>query len=608
MTTRIIPYDSLKPYLSILVGEIDSSITIESIHDSIKNIIKESSEMEDSKFSKIEKREVGKVGSALKTNYEAQKKPSWTSQTDIYDLENHCFITLKSGKFIAVYFSENGRKDEIRENFTKGTLEKIKPVSINQLYHHFVNEDEVKMLWLSDISGKSSFKVGSKVLGGDSVADTLDPILDQYYMMSAVRTKMSSQEDAASIGINPFKSSIWRGPCSTWQEFEDRTLQILDKLNSKKEAKVEPISILAYPIFDMEGVSKPYDFTIVEYEALPSNSPERVKILLEKFESDYHFEQIEEPIDSCRITLDLYLRNEICATYTLHPYLENHYVKIDYDVNYAKGKKSAAQSIEQIFNKPELIKCWFETSHAWVGGMIFKTEYRDVDFTKFIWADFEDYDIFCEKPLNIDGKVDLKLIGKQKSIFCWIKNFWSSDWGNKDNFITSEIDKGWLYCDDGSGEKADFIHFKDENGSKLLTFIHIKAAHKRRDSNGDNRRLSVGAHDIVVNQAIKNLRYYDRKKLHEALDLRIEEATHKVCWYEKIESSAQEFLKALKCAVSTSHVQTRVVIIQPHTRKSVYEKVDSNNNIKRQLDTLLVSANNAISATNTEFYVIGFND
>ncbi len=434
--------------------------------------------MEDNHFSNVEKRKIGKAGNALKTNYKINKKPSWTSQTDIYDLENHCFITIKSGGFIALYFSESGRKDEARENFSKsGDLETLKPVSINQMYHHFVNEDEVKMLWLSDISGKSTFKVGSKVLGGDSVADTLDPILDQYYMLSAVRTKMSSQEDAASIGINPFKSSIWRGPCATWQEFEDKVIQILDKLNSKNGSKVEPISILAYPIFDMKDVYDAYDFTVMESEALPSNSPERVQNLLRTFENNYHFEQIEKPTSSNAITLDLYYKNELCATYNLQPYLEDHYVKIEFEASYKKGKKSISQKIEQLFSKPELIKCWFESSHAWVGGMIFKTEYRDVDFTNFIWADFENYDIFSEKPLNSSGNLDLNLIGKCKSIFCWVKNFWSSNWDSKDNFITSDANQGWLYCDDGSGEKADFIHFKDGTEEKLLTFIHVKAAH-----------------------------------------------------------------------------------------------------------------------------------
>ncbi len=46
------------------------------------------------------------------------------------------------------------------------------------------------MLWLSGIHGRDNFKADSKVLGGKSVADTLDPLIDQSYMMSAIRTEV----------------------------------------------------------------------------------------------------------------------------------------------------------------------------------------------------------------------------------------------------------------------------------------------------------------------------------------------------------------------------------------------------------------------------------
>ena len=85
---------------------------------------------------------------------------------------------------------------------------------------NFINEDSIKMLWLLGIHGKNTFKADSKVLGGNSVADTLDPLEDQSYMMSAVRTEIGEQN--RTIGLNPFKSSIWRGPCKDWETFEKR--------------------------------------------------------------------------------------------------------------------------------------------------------------------------------------------------------------------------------------------------------------------------------------------------------------------------------------------------------------------------------------------------
>lgn len=601
-----IPFNAIAPFLSILVGEKKEAVEPLSVHNAVQLILLQKEELDQESFSLVEEMSIGNAGYVYKTSYVIEKPPSWAPEAGVFDKENHCYITFNVGNFFAFYFSEKGRKDEIRDFFAiAGELNAIHPVSISHLYHNFVNEDEVKMLWLSDISGKSSFKVGSKVLGGDSVADTLDPILDQYYMMSAVRTKLTSNDETPSIGINPFKSSIWRGPCKTWHDFENRIVELLDVLENRRDENLEPISILAYPIFNLDDLLNAYDFTVLEYEALPSNSPLSVQTLLQKFEDGYHFEQIESPLPTSRITLDLYHQGMKCATYALNPRLEKHYVKFDVTTTYEDRRKGHAERIEQLFNKPELIKCWFESGHAMVGGMVFKTEYRDVQFNKFIWADYEDYDLFKEKPVNERGYFDISQIGRQKSLFCWVKNFWSSRWQSNDDFNTTEYNRGWLYCDDGAGEKADFIHFDGEYNSPLLTFIHIKAAKRSRGSDGSNRRLSVGVHDIVVNQAIKNIRYYDRKKLCEALGQRIEGSEQKACWNNGNESSAQLFLDNLRQFTDRGTVKTRVVIIQPHTKQIQYNNADANNNVKRQLDTLLVSTNNAISATNTEFFVIG---
>lgn len=604
MSHTIVKFSQLAPFLSILVGEKINSVDIKDIHQAVTDAF--SHEIPEENFSKVERMSLGSSGEVLKTNYFIQKEPSWAPSSGMFDTQNHCFITFLVGDFFAFYFSEKGRKDEIRDLFTlPGAMGAIKPVSISHLYHNFVNEDEVKMLWLSDISGKSSYKVGSKVLGGDSVADALDPILDQFYMMSAVRTTISSSADPVSIGINPFKSSIWRGPCQNWKDFENRVLELLDTLNSTRSEKDAPISILAYPIADTKELFGAYDFTVLEYDALPSNASFKVKELLQKFSDGYTFEQVESISNIKNILVDLKYNGELCATYQITPKIEKYIVKLEFTPSYQKNMKSKAERIEQIFNKPEFIKCWFESGHAMVGGMLFKTEYKDVDFKKFIWAHFEDYDIFQEKPLGPDGKLELKSIGKQKSLFCWVKNLWCSRWVDISDFKTSDKNSGWLYCDDGSGEKADFIHFESETPAPCLTFIHVKAAKKRSDSSGENRRLSVGVHDIVVSQAIKNIRYYDRKKLCEALEERIKNAKHKSCWHNGKNSNAEEFLKTLQQFQAKDKISTRVIVVQPHTKKTTYEKTLLDNNVKNQLNTLLVSASNAILSSNTSFFVVG---
>jgi hypothetical protein len=593
--------DGIAPYLSVLLAKESEKTTIEEIYIQAKSILTVEYGIEESNFSNVKKEKIGDVGEVVFSVYEIKKPPSWSKITDLENTENHVIVIFKVGEYYAFYFSEKGTKDRVRPYFSKGIqLRSLKPVSISHLYYNFINDDRVKMLWLSDISGKSKYKADSKVLSGDSVADTLDPLLDQSYMMSAARTSLSSASQETTIGVNPFKSSIWRGPCSTWKDFENRVVEILDKINSNSGEKDRPIGILAYPILDVSNIEKPYDFVLIDYELLPADN--RQRDLLSEIHEHYRIETTDV-FSKNVISLDVYYEEKICGSFQLKTVVDDYLVSFQVTPNYVQKLKSHAQKFERIFRHPNLVKCWFETGHAIVGGMVFKTEFRDVSFNNFLWADFENYDIYMEKPLS-NGKLALSDIGKKKSLFCWVKNFWNSvgiDNAVDQVLINSESPTGWLYCDDGAAEKADFIHFFEFNDVKTLTFIHIKAAKKTQT--GD-RNISVGAHDIVVNQAIKNLRYCDRKNLVNALETRVSAAKSKQCWRNDKPINALEFIKEIKNTPENNKLRTRVVVIQPHTIRQKYESsVDSN--VKKQLNTILVSAESAIRSSGADFYVIG---
>ncbi|HDR2700141.1 TPA: hypothetical protein QCJ32_003663 [Enterobacter asburiae] len=152
--------------------------------------------------------------------------------------------------------------------------------------------------------------------------------------------------------------------------------------------------------------------------------------------------------------------------------------------------------------------------------------------------------------------------------------------------------------------KQNFIHIDDHNDQTIISLIHIKAA----NSNSSSRRVSVGAHDIVLSQAVKNLRYANRKNLIQDLTERTTNSQNKMCWFENKIIQSSDFLTKLSSLNSNpTKIKTRVIVIQPHTTKSYYTKTQ-NNNIKRQLDVLLVSSDNAIKSSGADFHIIGFND
>lgn len=462
--------------------------------------------------------------------------------------------------------------------------------------------DKVKMLWLLGIHGKNSFKADSKVLGGDSVADALDPLEDQSFTMSAVRTELDNS--GRTTGINSFKSSLWRGPCKNWDIFENRVIEILDKIEKNVDLVETPISILATPISEVKNISTLYDLTFIDYEFYRDDDSKIKYELLKKIHNEYSF-KINSTLKSHKISLNVYKENQDIGETNVDILIKDYSVDFTTSLLIKNKQKSNLEYFSRVFKYPELIKCWYESGHAIVNGRVFKTDYRDVIYDGFLWADFEQFNILKEKPETKEQspKVNLEDTGNQKSLFCWIKNRWSGSWNGKEDYSTTEKPTGWLYCDDGSGEKADFIHAIEFKGKTYISLIHVKAS----STDSLNRRLSVGAHDIVLNQAIKNLRYINRKNLASALNERISTSEKKQCWKDNSQIDASSFISYLNALNTQSNIKMRVIVIQPHTRKSVYNN-NTASNIRKQLDVLLVSAETAIKSSGAEFHIVGFDD
>lgn len=592
--------NNVAPYLSVLLGAKSNKEEVCSVHEIITQLLIDESQDTMTVGTTIVD-EVGELGTVKITSYIIEKSPSWAKGIDLKDLENHVFVSFSVRDHLAFYFSEKGKKDIIREYFGKKRLSNLFPIPISKLNGNFINEDEIKMLWLSGIHGRDNFKADSKVLGGKSVADTLDPLIDQSYMMSAVRTELWGTDSKSSVGINPFKSSIWRGPCKDWATFENRVLDILDRLSINSVESDSPIGILSYPISQPDDLKHPYDFSLVDYDFLPEEDGQHRKDLLNKLQYDFHVE-LEDSFIESDISLSIFYSGRkvgyICVEVKVNDYKVDFHIKREISI-----VKSHFEQYRRVFNYPELVKCWFESGHAVVNGMVFRTGYQDVEYNKFLWADFEQYDITKEKPGTSAQKPSLKDIGKEKSLFCWVQNCWNGNWLTGSEFNTTEKPKGWLYCDDGAGEKADFIHYVKHGTLHLISLIHVKAS----KSSEPTRRMSVGAHDVVLNQAVKNLRYTARKNLVEDLKARHDKATHKGCWKNGKAAKPEDFFDVLLELKDNKHVKTRVIVVQPHTQESVYKK-NSGSKIKTQLDVLLVSAENAIRSSGADFHIIGLAD
>jgi hypothetical protein len=616
----MIKKESLTPFISVLLAEDKSTIEPKSVHQEIVNQISRDSGLVTSDiqiFSFYHSNE--SVG--FYSYYKVDKSPSWLKkglddEGEILNSENHLILSMKFGQYWAFYASEDGRKQFVRDIFLENILlqNNIFPLSISKLQALFVNQENVKVLWMRDIRGKYSHSPSSKTISGTDLADKLNPLLDQSYMMSASRTDVEIQEKKLSLGVSPFKSIIWSKNCDSWDKFEEEIILILDYINNNNDNTEHPISVLAYPISDISILKNAYAFSLIDKDSLdPAHNQYK---FLTAIQNNYTFEidsgdtyQFHTP---SALPFHLLVKHQSvhCVTYKVTPSIKNYEIKYKAEPIYV-NKKEEEREFKKIFKYSDFIKCWYDSGHALVGGMAFKTELRDVIFSNFAWGNFElskgkNYNLLKEKPTNRNEVVDLNLIGTQSSLFCWVKNHWSGDWthnkeGEDDEFITTGQPSGLLICDDGAGEIADFIHINLYNGTLYVSFIHVKSA--CNESIG--RDISVGAHDIVVNQAVKNMMRCDRNKFVDLLNERQENTANKQCWKNGSKITYQEFSKELNTLMKENRVkQNRVIIVQPHTLKSKFKaKADSVRG--KQLNTLLVAAQNAITSTGADFFVVG---
>jgi hypothetical protein len=253
----------------------------------------------------------------------------------------------------------------------------------------------------------------------------------------------------------------------------------------------------------------------------------------------------------------------------------------------------------------EFLSIYYDTGHTYSGGHFYRTQFRDAQFEDWRWFSFRDFDVDAEKPLA-GKKLLIDSIGKDGD-----RSLFTSVVSHGPGFIAGlQQRKGWLICDDGSMESADFIHLDDGAKPSELTLIHVKGS----GSAGVNRALSVSDFEIVVSQAVKNLRYLDRNHIADNLENNKHYAIKTAVWHNGKRQKDRE--KALAAFKSTgSNMKKTVCVVQPRVRKQEVERIrglsattDSNkSDIMRlkQLDALLLAARAECFGLGASFVVVG---
>jgi hypothetical protein len=259
--------------------------------------------------------------------------------------------------------------------------------------------------------------------------------------------------------------------------------------------------------------------------------------------------------------------------------------------------------IRAVCTEPENLTLYFDTGHTFARGQFYLTQFRDAQFDDWEWVDMAAAGVAVKQEKPLDGRrFAVEAIGNDAdtSLFGLVVRHWP-------NTANLGAQTGWLVCDDGAGESADFIHLDDRPGSEKLTLIHAKGS----GSENDNRQISVSDYEVVVGQAIKNLRHVDRGLLHEKLAANGNGVLRNAVWHNGLrQANRTGFLAALAGVGSSAELE--VVVLQPRVTETELTyarsaKADGNASATtrrmQQLDALLLGAKASCNAIGANFKV-----
>jgi len=596
----------LSPYISFLVCRSIAINNDDLTHDLVR-AIKSILRTPNTTFKTVQQ-DPTRVNTANAINivvehYVEEKQVSWSTER-IVDKVNQYFIVSRKERQYAIFLSDTAKKIKIsaKINEATGGWQNFSLVPQGVLNKAFLGDATLKSLWMNGIHRSTAIKADSKVLSGSDLVSALDPLGDQTYAMSAAKGIYGPVGQRKPIGVNPGRASVWKRPSKCWDDFNITVTALLERIGQVTEELENPVPILAKPKKNFDGLNEPFDVAIASLSTFADQDAIQgpIRDALEEFEANYDLELLEDESTERKLILNCSKRGHLGNSF--HPISK---ITVDLSFDAKKGLLIAAggvlaQGAEEgdqtkvlrLLKDKRLLKVWYESGHSISEGNVYEIKHRDLNFEGFLWGDFNNYNVAKEKPDNLV----VTQMGNEDSLFSWVTNYWDG----VNLSVQNPQAKGWLACDDGAGEKADFIHITnpDANGIKTLSLIHVKSAKK----SNLRRNISVGAHDIVVNQAVKNLRYLDRKALGPEIHKPAQAQVGNMVWLNGNLVARNRFIQEIENL--GSNYKRRIVIIQPHTLRSKYD-ADSSANKRKQLVTLLNSAKASINSLGVEFVVIG---
>ena len=235
------------PYLSMTLFQVEQNknVSANSIRRAIQRELKKDSPKLRRTFHRVDFGvDTGREVEIAALGYLERRPPPWYQGSNLIDLHNHLVVVIKRSGAVGVTFTSQTARNavvrSIRES-KQAEFAYIRSFSAKDVERAFV-ENQVRTLWLNSTHGQTVIKPDSKVLAGLELESALDPLEDQSYYYSSVRSTsrnraLSSSEDRrAVVGARPTRGQVWIGPTASWNDYLHRSAAVLGHAEERARA------------------------------------------------------------------------------------------------------------------------------------------------------------------------------------------------------------------------------------------------------------------------------------------------------------------------------------------------------------------------------------
>lgn len=477
--------------------------------------------------------------------YRKETQPGWATKDSPYTDTRYLLCAWVARENWIAIGCDGTIEDSLQKWLDKPPCPVFRRVSPGVINATLLSGD-AKNLWLRGAHGRRRTKADSKTLSGQSVGEALNPLDDSTFALGSARARVDVPPEFTAltgiVGTTPRKSKVWFSSTQTFSEFREICLDLLRALaQASFDGAVDehPFPLLATEARDLADVSGAYELTWCDPDDLPAADVSDE--LLDAYQILNRSTFIVTGGADARFTASVGLDGRVGGSLSCTPSVTNSRVDLAFGFDGEPTDVTQVRPVLDALSFTQLLTIHYDSGHSVTQEAVYKSKIEDHDFRSWKWESFDGFDVTREKPPTSVAQDIHEAIGPgDSSLFSWVLHHFGK--------------RGYLTCDDGPNEIADFVLLADDGE---LALIHVKGA----NSSSPSRQISASSLEVVTGQATKNLRHLDVDRLSQALE-RAPVASPAVWLYGNRESGRRDMIDLLKAR--SARDPSTVVIVQPH--------------------------------------------